>query len=119
MAGLLACLCLSACGGLPGGVDCDEFRFDRERWGLGPDPKLDSPTPRQRIADALVECRSLEGRGRSEVLRMLRSPDGRSADGRADAWTLGPERGYGVDDESLEVRYDASGRVRQVEIVQG
>ena len=116
---LLVCLCLSACGGPLGGVDCEEFRFDRERWGLGPDPKLDSPTPRQRIADALVECRSLEGRGRSEVLRMLRSPDGRSADGRADAWTLGPERGYGVDDESLEIRYGPEGRVRRVEIVQG
>ena len=116
---LLCLLGLSACDGLPGGVDCDEFRFDRESWGLGPDPERDPPTPRQRIADALVECRLLDGRTRAEVLRTLRPPDGQAAAGAGDAWTLGPERGYGVDDESLEVRYDADGRVRRVEIVQG
>ena len=116
---LLCLLGLSACNGLPGGVACDEFRFDRESWGLGPDPELDPPTPRQRIADALVECGLLDGLSRTEVLRMLRPPNGRATAGAGDAWTLGAERGYGVDDESLEVRYDANGRVRQVEIVQG
>jgi hypothetical protein len=48
---------------------------------------------------------------------MLRSPNARAASGPGDAWVLGPERGYGVDNESLEVRYDARGRVREVEIV--
>jgi hypothetical protein len=109
---------VSACGGLPGaGVDCDEFRFDRATWGVSPGDDDDTPTPRQRIADVLTECRSLEGLGRKQVLRMLRSPNARAASGPGDAWVLGPERGYGVDNESLEVRYDARGRVREVEIV--
>ena len=50
---------------------------------------------------------------------MLRTPNGKAAAGPGDVWTLGFERGYGVDYESLEVRYGASGRVREVVIVQG
>ena len=119
MAGLIACLGLAACSGLPkGGVDCDEFRFDGEAWGVSAGDEDDTPTPRQRIADALTECRSLEGLGREQVLRMLRPPNSRAANHPGDAWVLGPERGYGVDNELLEVGYDAAGRVRRVEIVE-
>lgn len=116
---LLPCLALGGCAALPfAGPDCDDFRFDARAWAKGPGDSFDSPTRRQRLADALVDCRRLEGLDRAAVRRLLGPADDRSPDGTRRSWTLGPERGYGVDYESLEVLFDARERVRAAKVVQ-
>lgn len=113
-----ACSGLVSCGiGSGRQVDCESYRFDPVAWraSTGRDP--DTPTTRQRSADALLHCRTLQGLRRPEVHRMLGPPDGRTPG--ADLWVTGRDRGYGVDYEELRVRFGRGRRVVSAALVQG
>lgn len=110
-----------------GGGDCSLAGFDERAWArlssIRPPPDGAPPTPRQRLADALIECESFEGATRTEVRHVLGRPDNYvvhdpGVERGAWSYNLGTERGFfGIDDEHLLVRFDPSRRVRSLELV--
>lgn len=99
--------------------DCEEFSLSRAEWGeFQGAADLDSPTPRQTLAEAIVECRTLEGMPRGEVHALLGAPDARVDRGREERWLTGPA-GYGVDYEELTVRFDVQSRAVSATVIQG
>ncbi|MDQ3632622.1 MAG: hypothetical protein M3417_15405 [Actinomycetota bacterium] len=89
MAGSLCCL-LVACGS-NAPLDCEKFNLDRTAWGeFEATADLGSPTPRQRLAEAVVECGTLEGVRRRQVPALLGAPDARVDRGREERWLTDP-----------------------------
>lgn len=105
-----------ACGSAP--PDCEEFGFSRADWGEFDGADLDTPTPRQRLAAAMIECGALEGRSRADVHGLLGEPDGRVDGGWVERWIIGATA-YGFDYEEFTVRFDAQSRVVSVAVIQG
>jgi hypothetical protein len=67
------------------------------------------------MADAMVECRTLEGMDRKAVLRLLGRPE--DGAGRELSYELGEDRGpASLDSEFLDVQFDASDKVKRVSI---
>ncbi|MFL5912173.1 MAG: outer membrane protein assembly factor BamE [Gaiellaceae bacterium] len=123
VAGVLAvALALSAgCGSAgAGSAACRQLRFDVAAWRNGSSTtSSDGLTTRQREADQVLKCRTLVGRTRRQVRRMLGPPE---ADSTRQFWTYltGDERGaIKVDSEYLEVVFDSHGRVRSAHLYNG
>jgi hypothetical protein len=112
----LCCLPVACASNAP--PACDEFSFSRTDWGEFVGGDLDTPTPRQRVAEAMIECRTLERMSRAEVHGLLGVPDVPDDRGRKERWLTGPAA-YGVDYEELTVRYDGQSRVASVTVIQG
>ena len=92
---------------------CESFRFDREAWlesSRGDDKGTEEQTE---IAERLVECRLLLGRGSAEVRRMLGPPDEQYRRKRTTwLYELGPERSmFSIDSEFLKITFARRGRV--------
>lgn len=107
-------------------ADCSLSRFDTKAWVRDSStrrPAEGGPSPRQRIADTLIECEgSLQGTTRGEARRLLGRPNSWDTydPGNAGTWsyTLGTERGFiEIDDEHLLVRFTPDRRVRSLELV--
>jgi hypothetical protein len=81
------------------------------------DAQVEALDVRHRMADRLVEARSLQGKTRAEVIELLGKPDA-LADGNGDMiYVLGDERSFlGIDRELLAIRFDASGTVTAAKI---
>jgi len=93
--------------------------FDSAAWQLGADPLYGSEAPRLRLADGLVQSKSLLGRSSSDVAAMLGPPSKTSKFREFDlVYWLGPERSFvSIDSEWLVIRLGADGRVSDVQIV--
>jgi hypothetical protein len=107
-------------------IDCSDFRFDSRAWIDDADGgawveanKREEPSVRQRLADGLIECDTLVGKRRAEVMRMLGEPAVAHVDGEeAASWVTGVERGYiNIDNEHLIVRFHPDGRAASAELV--
>jgi hypothetical protein len=102
------------------GPDCDNFRIDTRAWSTpGATKKRDGEdSTRQRIADDLLTCGTLDGADRSIVRRLL----GRAPERFDSSWwyRLGPDRRSGgwfaIDDEILVVTFDGRGTVSDLEL---
>lgn len=90
--------------------------FDRAVWN-GESEGMDDYR-RHRMADSLVQERSLIGMSRSEVVSMLGEPTQTSHFREYDlVYVLGDERGWiSIDSEWLLMRLDSAGRVSATEI---
>lgn len=92
-----------------------ESSYDREPGG--------GPSMRQRLADQLIECETLQGARRGRVREVLGRPDNYVAqdtrfyeDGTW-SYNIGTQRaGFPIDDEHLVVRFGREGRVRSAEL---
>lgn len=116
-AALLCCLPVACGSNAP--LDCGEFNLTRADWGeFEGAADLDSPTPRQRLAEAVIECETLDGVRRRQVHALLGDPDAQVDRGREERWLTGPTA-YGVDYEELTVRFDAESRVVSIAVIQG
>lgn len=91
--------------------------FDRAVWNSKPSGLDDFR--RHRMADELVEQRSLIGLSRDQVLAMLGEPTKTSHFRDFDlVYVLGDERGWiSIDSEWLVMRLDADGHVSTAELV--
>lgn len=68
---------------------------------------------RKRMADDLLKRGLLKQKTRAEVIELLGEPDNASFTSKDGiAYVLGPERGYGVDYEWLQIHFDTRGYVR-------
>lgn len=102
-------------------LDCRTFRFDPAAWRRAQRSLEDeAPTASQRLADALIKCRSLLGRTREEVTEMLGAPDPTEGiltkrEARRElSYTTGPERSFiSIDSEVMTILLDREGRVRR------
>lgn len=107
LAGLVAG-CLFAFGPLP---------FDRARWDAVLAARNDNDTTRNRMADWLLLWRSLTGKSRAEVITLLGEADMHS-EANDLVYSLGRERSFiSLDNETLTVTFDASGRAVSAQIV--
>jgi hypothetical protein len=105
-------------------LDCRTFRFDPAAWRRARRSlKDDAPTADQRLADALIKCRTLIGKPRSEVIALLGPSDSGGVplddDRRSElAYATGPQRGscIAIDSEYMTIYLDRGGRVRLVEL---
>jgi len=105
--------------------ECSVATFDTRLWADASSADREpggGPSSRQRLADRLVECESLQGASRRQVRKLLGRPDDHVArDRRLDeegtwSYDLGTERGWmGIDDEHLVVRFGRDERVRSAE----
>ena len=98
--------------------ECEEFRFDASGWhNQDTRDDLRAPTPRQRLADRLISCRTIVGWSRARVRRVLGRPDNYVA--RRSEWTysLGIERGVPIDYEHLVVKFDSHDQVASLDLV--
>ena len=96
---------------------CDDFRFTAERWREARS-RDGSEDDVQRMAEAIVACRTLEGRTRSETGELL----GRTDDMQDPTWTyplgtvndlIGPGDG-----KALYVHFGGDGRVRRADLLE-
>ena len=106
-------------------IDCDD-RPDWDAWretaytdsGSHPENGEDR---RRDAARHIMRCRSLHGRSRREVRRLLGRPAWRSPAVRGKhtfaAYYLGPD-GLGIDSEWLDIEFDGHGRVVGLDVVQ-
>lgn len=70
---------------------------------------------RKRMVDDLLKSRQLEKKSRAVVIELLGKPDKTlPTPEEGITYILGPERGYGVDYEWLQVHFDSDGTVREV-----
>jgi hypothetical protein len=108
-------------GALAAQVDprgCRDFRFDPERWQralASPDDDRES-APSERLAAAVVRCRTVAGATRDEVRAALGEPTHVGA--RGWTWAVGlTNDGIGPGDtQELSVRFAPDGRVRAAEL---
>ncbi len=92
---------------------CERFRFDPAIWRATLDATAGIDEPRERMADALVACRTLRGARRAEVARLLGKPTSRT--GTRWGWFVGEDYdllGPG-DARFLVVSFGRDGRVRE------
>lgn len=86
-------------------LDCRGFRFDSQRWKRARDDQGEPPTDRQRLADAAIKCRALEGLDQDRALALLGRPDDFVAERGERSWRTGDERNvFAIDSEHLVVR---------------
>jgi hypothetical protein len=121
---LVSCVPLwAACAGTDVGEPDADCAFDRTAWATDPAQRSEStsagshgPTPRQREADTLIACGTLDHAPRDDVAALLGASD--PAD---DSWVYvtGPDRGYGVDYEELVVEFGPDGTATRLFLRQG
>jgi hypothetical protein len=70
---------------------------------------------RSQMADELISSRRLIGMSKLQVAKLLGEPGAASHDNVSE-YVLGPERGWGVDYETLRITFDRSGEVVKAEI---
>jgi hypothetical protein len=91
--------------------------FDSVAWkrrAYDSDANFMWPT-RKRMVDDLQQSGILQSKSRAEVIALLGEPDNSlSASKDGITYVLGPERGYGVDYEWLQIHFDSKGHVREV-----
>lgn len=94
-------------------LNCSSFRFDEAQWRrLARDEATTTPTRRQRLADALIKCRTLLGLSSDEAAHLLGRPDNAIAEAGELSWQTGPERNYiAIDNEHLVLRLDRRRRI--------
>ena len=105
-------------------LDCRTFSFDEAAWRRARRSLEDeAPTDDQRLADALIKCRTLIGKTRSEVTSLLGEPDdggslSEEETRRELVYSTGPQRdsAFAIDSEWLTILLDRGGRVRSVEL---
>lgn len=104
---------------------CPSLAEAGERWRKA-EIHADTPTERQRLADALIRCRTLMGANAPDVERALGRSDNyvtlipvyRAVGLVNYSWVLGPQRsGMQVDYEHLLLRTDSQQKVVYVGIV--
>lgn len=112
---------MSACGDDGGHASCKNDTFDQVAWrATGSQTRSGlqgGASRRQKLADQMIACETLDGRRRDDVRRLLGKPDFPS---RAERYyyELGEGRSAGLlDNEFLSIRFDRSARVAAVEIV--
>lgn len=101
---------------------CADFRFPQQDWTSQANDRVQPGqlTPRQRIADRVVECDVLAGRSIRAVVALLGRPDERGGSPLMASYWLGDERGpVQIDSEYLNVTFGSGGRVRDVAIADG
>jgi hypothetical protein len=97
--------------------DCDTYRFDANLWLSSSSSVGETPTARQRMADGLIACNTLNGVSAQEARKLLGRPDVRDREGWS--YQLGPERHpMQIDSEYLDVAV-SHGRVVAVRRYQG
>jgi hypothetical protein len=98
-------------------IDCDGYRFDAKVW-LAPSSSVgEPPTARQRLADGLIACNTLEGVSVDGARKVLGRPEER--DRQSLSYELGPERSLiQIDSEYLNVAV-RNGRVVALTLYQG
>jgi hypothetical protein len=92
-------------------VDCDAYRFSSAEWR----DTAGRPSPAERQARALVDCRLLVGRSRAEVREMLGAPS--EADQEGFAYEVG-EDALGIDSNVLDVQVQRGSTVTRAMIDQ-
>jgi hypothetical protein len=122
---VVAAIGLISCGGdgpagrraaaaAPDGGTCDGVTVSAVVWRAASFSEQgdDGVTPRQKLADRLVKCRTLIGKSYESVMMMLGPPDDGEARYGSIGYILGPERGIpSMDDELLELDLDHDLRV--------
>lgn len=68
---------------------------------------------RLRMIDDLIKIGLLKRKSRAEVVELLGVPD---VERDTLVYILGPERGFGVDNECLQIHFDAKGHVCELKI---
>ena len=97
--------------------DCDAYRFDAKIWSSPSSSVGETPTARQRLADGLIACNTLNGASVRQLRQRLGRPDERDRQGWS--YQLGPERHpMQIDSEYLDVAV-SDGRVVAVSVYQG
>jgi hypothetical protein len=115
-AAAVTCMALVGCGSAGTATACEDFRFDSVAWKRDASGLRHGATARQRLADKLVACHTLDGRSRAEVRRML-GPRERNSSRRIWTYQTGAERsGFHMGFEELSVHFESTGRVSSVEI---
>lgn len=110
----------SACDGLGDGeTDCATYKFPSREWrttGKVLDRRDDDEAleARRQAADALVKCRVLQRKTKTQVLRILGQPYiAHSREYDAFDYEIGPERGpFSVDVEFLSVTFKRNRVIR-------
>jgi hypothetical protein len=124
----LALACATITVGVVGGCGDDDDRgscgngvFDQAAWRApgseGRNGLLGAASKRQDLADRMIACRTLDGRARPDVRRLLGKPDFPSRATRY-YYELGEGRSAGpLDNEFLSISFNRGGHVKGVEIV--
>ncbi len=100
----------------PSPAECRR-EFDKKKWLANKQELIPKGlTARQKLADALIRCRALDGLKRSQVRRLLGPPEPPRTN-RSPFWeyNTGPQRGVPIDSESLAITFK-SDRVSRVEL---
>lgn len=115
-AALVAIIFLTGCAE-DDGIACESFRFDSGAWRSRTAtavPREGELSQRQRLADGLIQCGTLDGESEAQVRRLLGPPDERVDELGEWTYYTGPERGsFSLDDETLNIKF-ARDRVAQV-----
>jgi hypothetical protein len=98
-----------------GGTSCEK-RPDWAAWRKGIEEK--APTTRQRIADQIIACHSLDKHTKRYVRARLGRPELGYRYPNHWRWITGPSRGVPIDNENLLVVF-ARGHVSHVELENG
>jgi hypothetical protein len=119
VAAAAAAICMALAGCVSAGAAetrCGDFRFDSAAWKRDASGARHGTTVRQRLADGLARCHTLDGRSRAEVRRLL-GPRERNSGRHIWTYQTGPERsGFHMGFEELSVHFGRDGRVSSVEI---
>ena len=108
---------------------CNEYEFDAQAWADTKNPNrsdVSDPgdlSPAQLQARQLIDCKSLVGMTRRDVLRQLGDPSTPRAHPLEARWFsyflgISPDA-FLLDDEDLNIRFDDSGRVSLVSLYAG
>jgi hypothetical protein len=103
-------------------ASCADYKIPQQDWDQSADytPHSGELTPRQQIADRIVECQTLDGSRRADVTRLLGEPDEWGSDPVIASYWLGEERGpVVVDSEYLSVEFGPRNTVSDVRIIDG
>ena len=96
---------------------CDGFRFDRSEWTQRRARSGGGQSPREEVAELLVECGTLIGRPTAQVREMLR-PGGTSPGARSASYLVGGS--YGIFGEPMQLIVESRDhRVRAASLAVG
>lgn len=118
-AAMVVAALVGGCGQGKARSDCDAFKVDSVLWRQPASgeasPASGQLSARQKMADRIVACHTLNGKPGNKVRKLLGTPY-RGQEGWY--YDLGQQRDPGgLDNEQLFVQFDGHGRVKHTEVV--